>query len=132
MLDGITVLHTFHFMSGDIARIGLLVAACVMTILTIYSWVLATNFQTRKQVFIAIVISVIMLSCFVAAGAVPVINETRYKVLIDDTVSYRDFTKYYEVIDIEGEIYTIRQISDLPLDDIPVDNDTYPTDEAVG
>jgi hypothetical protein len=35
-------------------------------------------------------------------------KETRYKVILDETVPYVAFTEQYEVVGQEGEIYTIR------------------------
>jgi hypothetical protein len=34
---------------------------------------------------------------------------TEYKVTIDDSVKYVEFTEKYEVVDQEGEIYTVRE-----------------------
>lgn len=34
--------------------------------------------------------------------------ETQYKVIIDDDVSMNEFYEHYEVIDQEGEIFTVR------------------------
>lgn len=35
--------------------------------------------------------------------------ETHYKVIIDDDVSMNEFYEHYEVIDQEGEIFTVRE-----------------------
>jgi hypothetical protein len=34
-------------------------------------------------------------------------KETRYEVTIDDSVNYKEFTEKYEVIEVNGKIYTI-------------------------
>lgn len=34
-------------------------------------------------------------------------KETRYDVTIEDSVSYKEFTEKYEVIEVNGKIYTI-------------------------
>ena len=39
----------------------------------------------------------------------PIEYETRYKVVIDDSVSMNDFLEEYEIIDQEGKIYTVRE-----------------------
>lgn len=41
--------------------------------------------------------------------AVDTTEVTEYKVTIDDSVKYVEFTEKYEVIDQEGEIYTVRE-----------------------
>jgi hypothetical protein len=44
-----------------------------------------------------------------AIFAVDTTEVTEYKVTIDDSVKYVEFTEKYEVVDQEGEIYTIRE-----------------------
>lgn len=35
---------------------------------------------------------------------------TKYKVTIDDSVSFKEFTNRYEVISLDGDIYTVREM----------------------
>lgn len=35
--------------------------------------------------------------------------ETRYQVTIDDSVSMNEFQDKYEIIEVEGKIYTVRE-----------------------
>jgi hypothetical protein len=44
-----------------------------------------------------------------AVSSVDTTEVTEYKVTIDDSVSYIEFTEKYEVINQEGEIYTVRE-----------------------
>lgn len=46
---------------------------------------------------------------FLAIVSVDTTEVTEYKVIIDDSVKYVEFTEKYEVIDQEGEIYTVRE-----------------------
>jgi hypothetical protein len=39
----------------------------------------------------------------------PTEYETRYKVVIDDSVSMNEFLEKYEIIDQDGKIYTVRE-----------------------
>lgn len=39
----------------------------------------------------------------------PTAYEIQYKVIIEDTVSMNEFYEHYEVIDQEGEIFTVRE-----------------------
>ena len=39
----------------------------------------------------------------------PTKYETHYQVVIDDSVSMNDFLAKYEIIDIEGKIFTVRE-----------------------
>lgn len=59
------------------------------------------------------IISVIVAIVIFILGAfligVDTTEVTEYKVIIDDSVSYVEFMEKYEVIDQEGEIYTVRE-----------------------
>lgn len=39
----------------------------------------------------------------------PVVQEVRYEVTIDDSVSMKEFTNKYEIIEQRGEIYVVRE-----------------------
>ena len=47
--------------------------------------------------------------CILAVVCVDTTKVTEYKVTIDDSVQYVEFTEKYEVIDQEGKIYTVRE-----------------------
>lgn len=56
---------------------------------------------------------VALLSFLGASVAIKVIAEpkhTRYKVTISDDVKLIEFLEQYEILDTEGEIYTIREV----------------------
>lgn len=36
-------------------------------------------------------------------------HETRYQVTVDDSVSMNEFQNKYEIIEVEGKIYTVRE-----------------------
>lgn len=138
MLDGVTLLHTFTNTTG-IGWVWMAwIAFALLTCLTIYCWILTANRRTALHLVIALVAT---LLCFiglaVAFGAQPQ-TETLYKVTIDQSVSYREFTYYYEVVDVEGEIYTIREIIHddyATIPPAPTDDTTIPptwSEGAVG
>jgi hypothetical protein len=128
MLDGITLLHTFIHTTGVgwvwFAWIGvvLLVAA------TIYCWLLTTNRRTMVHLIAALIVTLLCFNCFALALNVKPHSETLYKVTIDQSVSYREFTYHYEVINVEGEIYTIREIVHDNYETIPPAPTEEPTE----
>jgi hypothetical protein len=125
MLDGITLLHTFEHTTGIWTAIGLWVAFALFAILTLYAWVLWVNKRGIKGLAFTLTITLLCILALGFAFATRPTTEILYKVTIDQSVSYRDFTEYYEVVDIEGEIYTIRNISEiekLPMPINPVEN----------
>ena len=138
MLDGVTLLHTFTSTTGAIwvwvAWIGfaLLVAA------TIYFWILVAAHRTYGHLICALVVTLLCLLCLLCAFNAKPHTETLYKVTIDPSVSYREFTYYYEVVNVEGEIYTIREIVHddyATIPPAPTDDPSIPptwSEDAVG
>lgn len=110
MLDGVTLLHTFTSTTGAILVLLLWIAFAVLAAATVYFWIVAANHRTIARLWVALVITLLCFSCLGAAITTAPHTETLYKVTIDYDVSYREFTDHYEVINVEGEIYTIREI----------------------
>lgn len=138
MLDGITLLHTFT----NTTRVGWVWAAWIgfalLVALAIYCWVLVTTHRTYGHLTLALVVTLLCLLCLLAAFNAKPHTETLYKVTIDSEVSYREFTYYYEVVNVEGEIYTIREIIHddyATIPPAPTDDPSIPptwSEDAVG
>lgn len=54
-----------------------------------------------------------MLSLFIFAHAKPGKTINTYSVIIDDSVSMTEFYDKYEVLDIQGKIFTITEREDM-------------------
>lgn len=138
MLDGVTLLHTFTNTTG----VGWVWAAWIgfalLVALAIYCWVLVTTHRTYGHLTLALVVTLLCLLCLLAAFNAKPHTETLYKVTIDSEVSYREFTYYYEVVNVEGEIYTIREIIHddyATIPPAPTDDPSIPptwSEDAVG
>ena len=138
MLDGVTLLHTFTSTTGAIWVWLLWIAFAALTAATVYFWVVTVNRRTMVHLLVALVITLLCFSCLGAAITTAPHTETLYKVTIDPDVSYREFTYYYEVVNVEGEIYTIREIVHddyTTIPPAPTDDPTIPptwSEDAVG
>lgn len=119
MLDGVTLLHTFTSTTGAIWVWVLWIAFAVFVTATVYFWIVAANHRTIAHLLVALVITLLCFSSLGAAITTAPHTETLYKVTIDPSVSYCEFTYYYEVVNVEGEIYTIRKIIHDDYDTIP-------------
>ena len=113
-MDGITVLYSFtNHMPTVITILGLLFIIGAI-IFTVFSWVSFFIGKTCGNKMISIIATaftiLLIIGFFATDGFGP--PETQYKIIIGENVSYLDFTKHYEVIDIEGQIYTVRIIDD--------------------
>lgn len=58
--------------------------------------------------FFVFIISLIMALIFGTINR----EQTQYKVTIDDTVTFKEFSEKYKVVSQEGEIYTIVEIEE--------------------
>lgn len=113
MLEGITILneypivdYEFNFLAGAIAAI------IVFTVLCIVFGHEGISFDVAP--FIALIL--IAAATFSGVGAVFVkkvpTSAKEYQVTIEDYVSINDVYDYYEIVDKEGDIWTIRKLID--------------------
>ena len=114
MLDGITLLdtgtkvvsYTWGWSWGGFI-------AAIFAILLIVAFILCTiDGTTGGEIFFFAGIFVGMLSLFIFAHAKPAKTINTYSVIIDDSVSMTEFYDKYEVLDIQGKIFTITERED--------------------
>lgn len=113
MLDGITILneypimdYQFNFLAGAIAAIIVFTVVCIV-------------FGTEGVPFeIGPFMAIIAITALAFAGTgavcakeVPT-SAKEYQVTIEDHVSINDVYDYYEIVEKEGDIWTIRKIID--------------------
>ena len=113
MLDGVTLLHTFEQTTGGWLVVLTWIGFILLALVTVYAWIVTANRRTRLHLIVSLIVTLLCLLCLVGTMNVETKTETLYKVTVDSTVSYREFTYYYEVLDVEGEIYTIREIPEI-------------------
>jgi hypothetical protein len=61
---------------------------------------------------------VLMLSfgsyfCFATANSEKVLSHIEYKVIIEDNVEFNEFLSHYEILEQDGEIYTVKEKGDM-------------------
>lgn len=104
-MEGVTILSTATVMLGISWGWAILLALLVLVIIYAFD-PLGEGFGWRigfaSFMFVLAFIGLAVL-------AVDTTEVTEYKVTIDDSVKYVEFTEKYEVIDQEGEIYTVRE-----------------------
>lgn len=113
MLDGITLLdtgtkvvsYTWGWSWGGFI-------AAIFAIFLIVVFILCTIDGTGGEIFLIVGIFVGMLSLFIFAHAKPGKTINTYSVIIDDSVSITEFYDKYEVLDIQGKIFTITERED--------------------
>lgn len=113
MINGITVLHQYEV--GGPSLVGqIIVSIMIIALLGITLWNVICKmrhkdtFMDKKHIIYAIITAATMFIAMLWTNTwVP---HTEYKVTIDDSVSYVEFTESYKVVSQEGSIYTIREV----------------------
>ena len=105
MLDGINVLNTIamhkEFPTGAYLTIGLLFGIGI-------GLICCFEFKTIVTGIISCIIGFLVLVYGVNTN-LQYSGEYEYQVTIDESVSMVDFTSKYDIIRVDGEIYTIRE-----------------------
>ncbi len=110
-MEGVTVLHEFTVGGPSVAGFILagILAICAFSaaVWGLYNRLRHSNKAWHWKHIIACLVITLMSLGLIAWGTT-LEAETRYKVILDESVPYVAFTEQYEVVGQEGEIYTIR------------------------
>ena len=111
-MDGVTILNTVE--KGGFSVWGLIVfVLCVVgTFLLLYLFIrsAAEYDDTASLIFTLMMLCGICTTVVGCALWGPTYKE--YKVIVDESVSFEEFTDKYEVVGQEGEIYTVVERTD--------------------
>jgi hypothetical protein len=107
-MEGVTILSTGVAMLGIGWGTAIILALIVFAIMYVFD-PLDNEFNLR--IGFAICMSILTFT-ILALFCVDTTEVKEYKVTIDDSVKYVEFTEKYEVVDQEGEIYTVRERTD--------------------
>ena len=126
-MEGIRILHTFTDQWTPLLFILFLVLGVCSVGVTIYASYIAIKNKTDLRLY-GLAAVCLLFTAFCAFGMYS--NQGTggeyYKVTIDRSVSYLDFIENYEVISVEGEIYTVKFIGDK---NSSVDEATVPIED---
>lgn len=82
----------------------------------VFFWALVCGANTNPlAIILPIVIGLLLGGFFGAASglseehAIPTSYETHYQVTISNDVNFNEFSEYYEIIDQNGKIYTVKE-----------------------
>lgn len=112
-MEGITILATnsIYMEPSFLAHLGLVVGmagAIVFAVVALGDRSWADTIETIVFSGLAIVFLALgILSWKVIEKQTSVFSHYEYKVLIDDSVSLNEFNEKYEIVDQEGQIYTV-------------------------
>ena len=111
-MKGITILNEFIY-TGEILApwFGIGIIAFIIGLFGLIfcpAFIKPRQHQRLLTVLITSFAISLFFGIFIAAFA-PRKEETRYQVIIDDSVNFNEFSERYEIIDQEGLIYTITE-----------------------
>lgn len=108
-MDGVMILNSYEYLTnlGPITGLSLLcvwfLAASIVGLFVLLKY--GCKFWWEPVCFIICIALTI-----VCGGLIPEKKlETRYQVTVDDSVSMNEFQNKYEIIKVEGKIYTVRE-----------------------
>lgn len=109
-MDGVTILNTF-VEELEVAQPWLTIGL-ICTFGGIIGCVFFGIIGGINESVFAMIMSVICGVCVIIGiligGFAPQETETRYQVIVDDSVNFNEFQEYYEIIEVDGKIYTVR------------------------
>lgn len=129
MIDGITILHTYTHTTPVAYLAAIWIVFGLLAAITLWSWLKLSSKTTGWRIVLAVLLTLLTIASFIMALSFEEKSETRYKILIDENISYQDFVEHYEVIDVEGKIYTVRVINSIPSTTEPPSEPSNPSTE---
>lgn len=109
MIDGIEVLSQTEIMEAPYLYLVVIISFIISTIIfTLLEHYISNNISVLSPI-LALLLSIIIGIAYSNVKKEPT-GKYEYKVTIDKSVSFVEFTEQYDIIDKDGSIYTIRDI----------------------
>lgn len=113
LIDGLNLLsvvdNTDEITSGCIIIVIIVCCICILGILGLYYLNSAKSIKEILWPSICMIVFGIASCIIIIHTAYKDAGENYYKVTIDPSCSYTEFTENYEIVEQDGEIYTIKE-----------------------
>lgn len=109
-MDGVIILNSYEYLTNQsiiVLFMGLCVCFTIASIMVLY--VLLKDKPTSWKEFVLLLIICVALAITCRILVPEDKYETRYQVTVDDSVTMNEFQNKYEIIKVEGKIYTVRE-----------------------
>lgn len=109
-MNGVTILNSYEYLT-NLSNIVVSIILCMGFIAVSIVLLITLLKQGFKDSWIESALLIICVGLTITCGClVPEMKyETRYQVTTDDSVSMNEFQSKYEIIKVEGKIYTVRE-----------------------
>lgn len=107
-MEGIEILNVYEYQNFQ--PVFIILGSLIGAFLGIIIAYLLDNYFGISDIAAHAIIFIIGLCGMIIGANVDfsiIEKETRYEVTIDNSVNYKEFTEKYEVIEVNGKIYTI-------------------------
>lgn len=108
-MNGVIILNSYESLTnfGSILLISILCAWFLAAAIVALFALLKYGCDSWKEfaILVVCVVLFIVCGCLIPEGK----YETRYQVTVDNSVSMNEFQNKYEIIEVEGKIYTVRE-----------------------
>lgn len=108
-MNGVTILNSYEYLTNSINIAGSIIlfigflAGSIATFITLFRYIYRCSW-VEYTILIVLVALTITVGCLIPEKK----YETQYQVTVDDSVSMNEFQNKYEIIKVEGKIYTVR------------------------
>ena len=109
-MKGVTILNSYEYLTNDANIVGSILlfvgflAASIVIFITLLNHK-SRGFGMEYAIFIGLVALTTTVGCLIPEKK----YETRYQVTTDDSVTMNEFQNKYEIIKVEGKIYTVKE-----------------------
>lgn len=109
-MNGVTILNSYEYLTNQ-STILLLMCLCVsFSIVSIRVLYILLKDKTASWKEFALILIICVAFAITFGVLVPEDKyETRYQVTVDDSVTMSEFQSKYEILEVKGKIYTIRE-----------------------
>ena len=108
-MNGVTILNSYESLTnfGSILLMNILCVWFLAVAIVALFALLKYGYDSWKEFAILVICVVLFIVC---GCLVPEDKyETHYQVIVDNSVSMNEFQNKYEIIEVEGKIYTVRE-----------------------
>lgn len=109
-MEGITILNEFISIGEVLAPwFGIGIVAFIIGLFGLIFCPMIIKSRQRLLTILTVSFAISLFFGIFVGTFAPRKEETRYQVIIDDSVNFNEFNERYEIIDQEGLIYTITE-----------------------
>lgn len=109
MLEGIEVLNKTEIMCPPTWALLLLFITMIVAVIFVFAALIGEKYDLYVAFISLLLLLLIVGSCILCCVLEKPTGKYEYKVTIDDSVSMNEFNERYEIIEVEGRIYTIKE-----------------------